>query len=62
MDFWRWLAFDERQQVGVDRVRLRGGHAVREALVGFHGCVLQQLSGQRPGGDIGHDLGRLRYA
>ena len=55
-DFWWWLAFDERQQVGIDRVRFRSGHAVREALVGFQGCVLQQLSGQRPGGDIGHDL------
>ncbi len=53
---WRGLAFDERQQVGIDGVRFRSGHAVREALVGFHGSVLQQLTGQRPGGDIGHDL------
>jgi hypothetical protein len=29
---------------------------VREVLVGFQGSVLQQLCGQRSGGDIGHDL------
>jgi hypothetical protein len=34
------LAFQERQQVGIDRRRLRGGHAVREVLVGLHGSVL----------------------
>ena len=39
------LAFDERQQVGIDRVRFGGRHAVREALVGFQGRVLQQLMG-----------------
>ena len=37
------LAFDERQQVGIDRFRFCCGHAVREALVGLQGSVLQQL-------------------
>src|SRR5438132_7548515 len=47
---------NERQQVGVNRVRFRGGHTVREALVTYKSCVLQQLSGPRTGGDIRHDL------
>ena len=33
--------FQERQQVGVDRVCLRSRHAVREALVGLQRPVLQ---------------------
>src|SRR5271165_3804185 len=36
-------ALDELQQVGIDRVRLRGGHAVWEALVSLQRPVLQQL-------------------
>ena len=44
------------EQVGIDRLRLGRGHAVREALVGFQGPVLQQLGRQRPGGDVGYDL------
>ena len=35
------LSLDERQQIGVDRLRLRGGHSVREALVGLQRPVLQ---------------------
>ena len=50
------LALEERQQIGIDRLRLRSGHAVREILVGFQSSVLQQLCGERPGGDIGNDL------
>lgn len=42
--FWRLLAFDERQQLGIDRVRLGSGHPVREVLESLQGCVLQQLS------------------
>jgi hypothetical protein len=34
------LPFQERQQVSIDRRRLRDGHAVREVLVGLHGSVL----------------------
>src|SRR6267154_103176 len=45
------LELEERQQVGIDRVRFRSGHAMREVLVGFQGPVLQQLCGQRPGCD-----------
>src|ERR1039458_2560027 len=44
------LALEERQQVGIDRVRLRSRHAVRKVPVGFQDSVLQQLRGQRPGG------------
>ncbi len=49
-------ALDEGQQVGVDRVRLCGGHAVREALVGLQRAILEQLCRQRPGVRIGNDL------
>src|ERR1700681_3111905 len=47
---------EERQQLGVNRVRFRGGHTVREALVAYKSSVLQQLSGPRTGGDIRYDL------
>src|SRR6185369_1354555 len=50
------LALKERQQVGVDGVGLRGGHAVREVFVGFQSSVLQQLCGERAGGGVGDDL------
>ena len=47
----------EREKVGVDDVGVGGGHAVREIItVGLERPVLQQRSGFRPGGDIGHDL------
>src|SRR6266581_39799 len=46
----------ESQQVGVDRFRLRGRHAVREALVGLQRSVLQQLCRQRSGVGIRNDL------
>src|ERR1700722_11912128 len=46
----------EGQKVGVNRVRFRGGHTVREAFVAYKGSVLQQLSGPRAGGDIRYDL------
>ncbi len=35
---------DELQKVGVNRVRFRGVHTVREALVAYKSCVLQQLA------------------
>jgi hypothetical protein len=41
------LAPAERQEVGLDRLRFRRRHAVREAFVGFPRAVLQKL------GDIG---------
>src|SRR6202140_7622 len=37
------LVSDERQQVGVDGIGIRGRHAVREALVGLQRAVLEQL-------------------
>src|SRR2546422_9104362 len=36
----------EGQQVGVDCIGLGRGHAVRKALVGFQGAILQQLCRQ----------------
>src|SRR6516225_1235021 len=50
------LSLQERQQVGIDRVGLRGRHAVREILVGFQRAVFQQFHRQRTGSDIGNDL------
>src|SRR5215475_4473638 len=52
----RLLALDEGQQVLVDRLRFRGGHPVREALIGLELAVLQQLGRERAGIGIGHDL------
>jgi len=43
------LGFEERKQVGVDRVRLRGWHAVRGVLVGLERSVFEKLRRQRPG-------------
>ena len=37
----RRSALDEREQIGVDRLRLRGGHSVGKALVGLQRPVLQ---------------------
>ena len=37
------LRLQKGQQVGVDYLRVRGGHAVREILVGLHRPVLQEL-------------------
>ena len=34
---------DKREQVGVDRFRVGGRHAVREALVGLERSVFQEL-------------------
>ena len=50
------LSLQERQQVSIDRVGLRGRHAVREILVGFQRAVFQQFRRQRTGSDIGNDL------
>jgi hypothetical protein len=47
---------DERQEIRVDRIGLRGGHAVWEAFVGFQGAVLQQFRAQRPRVGIRYDL------
>src|SRR5260221_4195938 len=40
-------------QVGVDGIRLRGGPAEREAVVGLQRRVLDQLGGQGPGVGVG---------
>jgi hypothetical protein len=50
------LAFDESQQVGVDRLGLGRDHAVGKVFVGFHSAMLQELRRQRSGGDIRDDL------
>ena len=50
------LRFQEGQQVGVNGIGLRRGHAVRKALVGFQCAILQQLCRQRPRIGIRHDL------
>ncbi len=47
---------DKCKQVGVDRVCLRRGHAVRETLVRFQRAVLKQLCRERPSIGIRHDL------
>src|SRR5262249_43823584 len=47
---------EEGEQVGVDGFGLRRRHAVRKILVGFQRTVSKQLGGERPRGDIGHDL------
>src|SRR5580765_3197239 len=54
--WWTRSVRDEREQVGVDRLRVRGGHAVRKALVGLQRSVLQQLRRQRRGIGVGNDL------
>src|ERR1019366_5478358 len=51
-----FLTLDESQQVGVDRVRLRGWHAMREVLIGLERPVLQQLCRQGPSIGVGNDL------
>ena len=47
---------DERQEIRIDRIGLRGGHAVWEAFIGFQGAVLQQFRAQRPRVGIRYDL------
>jgi hypothetical protein len=46
----------EGQQVGVDGLRLRRGHAVREAAVGLQRPVLDKLCRQWSGVGVGNDL------
>ena len=48
--------FHEREQVGVNRVGLGCGHAVREAVVDFQGAIPQQLCRQRSSIGIRHNL------
>src|SRR6185312_2609390 len=49
-------SLDEGEQIGVDRGRFRGRHAVRKALVGLQRAVLQKLRRQRRGVGVRHDL------
>ena len=44
------------REVGVDRVGLRGWHAVREAVVRLQRPVREEFRGQWSGVRIGHDL------
>src|SRR5580693_6747517 len=53
---WYSLLLQPGQQVGVDDVGVRGGHAVRVAVVGLQGPVLDQLGRQGAGVGVGHDL------
>jgi len=46
----------EGQQVGVDGLRLRRGHAMREAAVGLQRPVPDKLCRQWPGVGVGNDL------
>src|SRR5882762_9485270 len=48
--------FQERQQVCVDGLGLRGGHTVWKALIGLQRPLLQELGGQRPCVGVGDDL------
>src|SRR4029077_16715583 len=48
--------FQEREQIGVNRIGLGGGHTVRKVLVAFERTVPQQLCRQRSGGDVRNDL------
>src|SRR6266567_1045131 len=52
----RRLALDESQQVGVDRVRVRGWHSVREIFICLESGVLQQFCRQGRGISVGNDL------
>jgi len=56
-----WLV-QEFQQVGVDRLGLRRGHAVRKALVGLQRAVLEQLRRQLKLAEReGFELSRLQW-
>ena len=48
--------FDEFQQIGIDLVRVGGGHAVREPGICFQGSVLQKFDGAGAGSWEGTDL------
>jgi hypothetical protein len=50
------LVFQEGKQIGVDLVRVGGGHAVRKAFVGLQYAIPQQLCRQRRRIGIRHDL------
>lgn len=47
---------DERQQVGVDLLRVRGGHPVRQSRVGFQRPLLQEFDRLCSGSCEGADL------
>ena len=50
------LRLNEFEQIGIDLIRIRRRHAVRETLVGFQYRALHQLGAQRAGGSIRDDL------
>ena len=52
----RRSALEELQKVGIDRLCMRGRHAVREVFVGLEPPVLQQFGRQWSGCDVGNDL------
>jgi hypothetical protein len=50
------LRLNEFEQIGIDPIRIRGRHAVRETLVDFQDRAFHQLGAQRARVGIGHDL------
>src|ERR1700675_41910 len=48
--------FEERKQIGIDLVRVSGGHAVRKAVINLQSRFLQELCGQRTGSCDGNNL------
>src|SRR5712692_5544578 len=49
-------AFKERQKVGVDLVRVGGGHAMWKARINLQRCVLQYLRGHETRSADWHNL------
>src|ERR1039457_3775100 len=51
------LSFPKKlQQVGVDLLRVGGGHAMRKAGIDLQGCILQYVRGHPTGGANRHNL------
>lgn len=50
------LGLDKRQEIGVDRVWIRGMHAVAKTLIGLQDRAFDQLGAQRTRVGIGDDL------
>lgn len=50
------LSLDEGQEIRVDDIRMRGGHPVRQAVIGLEYAVLQKLGGLERRVGHRHDL------
>src|ERR1700722_13495651 len=53
---WSYLRLDEFEQIGIDLIRIRCRHTVRETLVGFQHRALHQLDGEWARVSIRDDL------